>query len=282
MTTPFIIEDHINEEIKNFVIDYLNQERENIEKERKGCKNLSKAVKGIGDFGEELATILYPNSLGSASKGGCSFDNFNINDEGKIISAREVKTCCHIQSKKCKKCGNKTPYYQKNCCYCNHDEFSKITDSRFGIDAEAHFKYIDLLEEYLLIYINDDNDIINFQVFVIKSENTYFHNYIKNQLEKSEKSNHCNLLPFSYDFYSSGPIKILDLKYDLSGNLLSEYIDRFNDNYLDFDTACLNAKEKIKYGIPHELSIVPYKEIRDKLELRDKKLNKNRGVTSRL
>lgn len=275
-------EDEINEEIKNFMSDYISQETKNIAKEKKGHKNISYVFRGIGNLGEELATIINPNSLCSASKGGCSFDNFIINSDGEITSAIEVKTCCHIQPKTCKKCLKKTPFYQENCSYCNHNEFRKNNDSRFGIDAGAHFKYKSLLKDYLLIYINDINDIIKILVFVIKSDNNYFNNYIKNQLENSKKSNICNLLPFSYDFYSSGPIKIIDLEYDLSGNLLSEFINRYNDNYLEFNTECLTKTEKIKYEIPNDISYVSYNVIKDKLELRNKKLNKNRGETTRL
>jgi hypothetical protein len=50
---------------------------------------------------------------------------------------------------------------------------------------------------------------------------------------------------------------------------------------MDFNTTCLKAKEKIKYGIHDEVSI-PYEEIQDKLELRDKNFNKDRGETSRI
>jgi hypothetical protein len=277
-----IIEDDINEEIKNFINEYINEQLKNINKEKKGRKNISYAFRGIGDVGEELATIINPNSLCSASKGGCSFDNFVINSDGEIISATEVKTCCHIQPKQCKKCSKKTPYYQEKCSYCNNNEFKKITDSRFGIDAKAHFEYISLLKNYLLIYINDIDNIIKFSVFVIKSDNIYFNNYIQNQFKNSEKSNTCNLLPFSYDFYSSGPIKIIDLEYDLSGNLQNDYIDRFNDNYLDFNTECLTLEEKNKYYIPYDTKTIPYTEIKDRLELRNKNLNKNRGKTTRL
>lgn len=280
--SKLIINNEVNEETKNFINDYVNQEIKNIEKEKKGRKNISYAFRGIGDLGEELATIINPNSLCSASKGGCSFDNFVINSDGEIISATEVKTCCHIQPKKCKKCSKKNPHYQENCSYCNNNEFTKITDSRFSIDAKAHFDYISLLKNYLLIYINDIDGIIKISVFVIKSDNIYFNNYIKNQLEKSEKSNTCNLVPFSYDFYSSGPIRIIDLEYDLSGNLLSEFIDCSNDNYLDFNTDCLSSDEKNKYVISVDQKSIPYKEIEDKLELRNKKLNKNRGKTTRL
>jgi hypothetical protein len=277
-----IIEDDINEAIKNFINDYINEQIKNINKEKKGRKNISYAFRGIGDLGEELATIINPNSLCCASKGGCAFDNVVINSDGKIVSATEVKTCCHIQPKKCKKCSKKTPYYQENCSYCNNNEFKKISDSRFGIDAKAHFEYKSLLKDYLLIYINHIDNTIKISVFVIKSDNIYFNNYIKNQLDKSEKSNTCNLVPFSYDFYSSGPIKIIDLEYDLLGNLQYEYIDRFNDTYLDFNTKCLTSEERKKYCIPDDITTIPYTEIEERLELRNKNLNKSRGKTTRL
>lgn len=77
--TNSIVEDEINEEIKKFMNDYINEEINKINKEKKGRKNISYAFRGIGDLGEELATIINPNSLCSASKGGCSFDNFVIN-----------------------------------------------------------------------------------------------------------------------------------------------------------------------------------------------------------
>ena len=275
-------DEEINEEIKKFIQEYIDEESINIDKERKGKKNLSKAFRGIGDFGEELATIINPNSLGSASKGGCSFDNFVIDADGNTISAVEVKTCCHIQPKKCKKCSKKIPYYQEKCSFCNHDQFSKITDSRFGIDAKAHFDYIQLLKEYLLIYIKEINNVICISVFIIKSNNTYFNNYVKNQLDNS-KSNTCNLLPFSYDFYSSGPIKIIDLEYDLSERkLIKEFIDRYNEKPIDFDADCLTAEEKINYGLDENKKTIPYNEIESKLVIRNKNLNKARGVTSRL
>ena len=69
---------------------------------------------------------------------------------------------------------------------------------------------------------------------------------------------------------------------ELKGNLLSKFIDRFNDNYLDFNTECLTKTEKIKYNIPNNISYVSYNDIKDKLELRKKNLNKTRGETTRL
>ena len=72
------------------------------------------------------------------------------------------------------------------------------------------------------------------------------------------------------------------MEYDLSGNLLSEFIDRFNDNYVDFDTECLTLEEKIRYNISVDKKTIPYKEIEERLKLRNKSLNKDRGETTRL
>jgi hypothetical protein len=274
----------MSDQVKEFIGEYIAREILNIAKEKNGQKNISYAFRGIGDFGEELATILYPNSYCSASKGGCSFDNFEL-DLGpnfKITSAREVKTCCHIQPKKCKKCKEKVPYYQEKCSFCKNDKFIYITDSRFSINAKSHFDYIDLLKEYLLIIINDKNGIINISVFMIKSSNSYFNNYVKNQLENSKSSDTCNLVPYSYDFYSSGPIKIIGLDYDSSGNLIKEYVDRFNNTSIDLDRVCLNAEEKIMYGFDGTVQTIPYEDIKDRLVIRKKNLNKPRGKTSRL
>ena len=107
--------------------DYINEQIKKINKEKKGRKNFSYAFRGIGELGEELATLIYRNSLCCASKGGCAFDNVETNSDCIIIIAREIKTCCHIQPKQCIKCSRKIPYYQENCSFCNNNEFKKIT-----------------------------------------------------------------------------------------------------------------------------------------------------------
>jgi len=267
-------------QIIDFMNEYMTQQSIHIKNEKEGRKNRSKAFKGLVDFGEDVATYVYPNSIGSASKGGCAFDNFTLDETCKIISAREVKTCCQIQPKECNKCKNKVPYYQPLCIICKNDTFTLIKDSRFSISAKPHFDYIGIIEEYLFIYIYDEDGKINIKGFVIKSDNPYFNKYIRNQYENS-KSPTCNLLPDSYDFQSSGPKLIFYFNYNQSGDLLSHYIDIHNDKSMDFNTQCLYINEKIKYGIHDEVSI-PYEEIQDKLELRDKPFNKDRGKTSRI
>jgi hypothetical protein len=282
----------IRNSIKEFISEYFSYELKNIIKEKHGIKNITYAFRGIGEIGEELATVIYPNSFCSPSKGGCAFDNNEYDAEGNLWLAREIKTCCLLQPKICKKCLKKTPYFQELCVFCKTGNFKYVNDSRFGIDSKAHFEYEKYLKEYILILIEHNNNIIDnftFKIFKINSDNKYFTNYLKNQLENSSKSNTCNLLPYSYDFYASGPIKITDITLDFNGNIIDEYIDIDNLQAIDFDTGKLNEKEKVVYGInclDNTSSVsslfIPYEEIKDKLVLREKKLNKNRGVTTRL
>ena len=262
----------------------MKNEIQNINREKKGLKNISKAFRGVGDFGEELSTMIFPKSVCSASKGGCAFDNNEYNEKGELIIAREIKTCCLIQPKKCIQCNKKTPYFQELCIFCKQSNFTHKSDSRFSIDSKAHFKYSQYIKEYVLILINYDNELsqINLKVFVIDSNNLYFTNYLKNQLEKSEKSDTCNLLPYSYDFYSSGPIKIIDVIVDSDSNFISEYINLSNTIPIDFDTRILNKKEKHKLNINEGIEFMDYEQIKDSLIVRAKNLNKERGETTRI
>jgi hypothetical protein len=272
------------EQINDCILDFCLKERLNIEFERTKNKNLSKAFRGVGDFGEELTTYLFPNSFGSASKGGCAFDNIEIDFEThKPIAAREVKTCCQIQPKSCTSCSNKTPYFQNSCMFCGSSSFKEIKDTRFGIDSEAHFKYETLLKEYVLIVVDYSNlsQDISIKIYKIPSSNIYFTNYLKNQRDNSKSSN-CNLLPYSYDFYASGPILMLDYDINMANEVKENFYNLENMEPIGFDISKIKKQERVTYGLKEEVSVVPYAEIQDKLVLRKKNLNKPRGETNRL
>lgn len=87
-------------EVKLVIKKQLDSEWENIEEERRINKNISLAMDSPGKFGEKLATYIFSDSIGSASKGGCAFDN-NCRTTGL---KREVKTCCLVQPKICLTC----------------------------------------------------------------------------------------------------------------------------------------------------------------------------------
>lgn len=280
------------QKIDKCILDFIANERKNILFEKTQNLNLSKAFKGVGDFGEELTIYLFEKSIGSASKGGCAFDNIELNDEKdntqndkkkEIKIAREVKCCCQIQPKKCKKCTKKAPYFQEVCLYCKSVDFDKVHDSRYGIDSKAQIQYNDYIKEYILIHItyNDETNNVNLKVFKIKSDNEYFQGYIKNQYENS-KSTTCNMLPNSYDFYLSGPIMLLDYDISEKNNITKNYFDLLNEKKVFIPTSIFKKQEKIDLNIDLNAEYVLYDDMKEHFALRKKNLNKDRGVTSRL
>ena len=269
--------------IYNVLNEFNKTERQHIEQEKNNTSNVSKTFKGIGDFGEELTIELFPKSIGSGSKGGVAFDNVELNKDGSIEIAREVKTCCPIQSKQCrnKKCRRKAPFFQLECVFCGNTEFKIIRDTRFGIDTKSHFKYEKILKEYIFNHIDYDEitEKIYLKTFKINSDNHYFRNYLKNQYENSSKSNTCNLLPYSYDFHLSGPILLLDCEMS-PDNINIKYFNIHNKNIIDIPTNIFTKREKMTLEIETE-KYINYEKYISKLSLRNKNLNKDRGFTMR-
>lgn len=274
-------------------------EKQNILKERTFNRNFPFAFLGLGNLGEELVLYLDENSLGSSSKGGCSYDNIvEIDSNFNTLKAREIKFISLNGTKQCKKCEQKAPPFQLKCLKCSDNNFKLISDSRSGISASAHVKYGHIIQEYV-IFISDYNeksDILNLKCFKILSDNIYFANYCKNQFENGT-GNTCNLLPYSYDWYSSGPIKLLDLNI-ICKNLNNESIDEdslnkdsINNNFLEilFDNFDNSISEKIPTELLKHLEIdnssnsdfIDYSEIKDKLTLKHKLLGKKRGELTR-
>ena len=91
---------HRMEKTLSLLVRQFNYELERIQDEETDNLNISQAFDGIGKFGEILTTTIFPGSIGSASKGGCAFDNHCLLTNKK----REVKTCCIIQPKICNSC----------------------------------------------------------------------------------------------------------------------------------------------------------------------------------
>lgn len=259
-------------------------EKQNILKERTFNRNFPFAFLGLGNLGEELVLYLDENSLGSSSKGGCSYDNIvEIDSNFNTLKAREIKFISLNGTKQCKKCEQKAPPFQLKCLKCSDNNFKLISDSRSGISASAHVKYGHIIQEYVIFISDYDEkcDILNLKCFKILSDNIYFANYCKNQFENG-KGNTCNLLPYSYDWYSSGPIKLLDL------NIICKNLNE-NNNFLEilFDNFDNNISEKIPIELLKHLEIdnsidfIDYIEIKDQLTLKPKLLGKKRGELTR-
>lgn len=248
--------------------------RAEMELERASDRNIPLAFIGVGNFGEYLCSLI-SGKIGSGSKGGCAFDLLSKDN----TKADEVKTICLIQPKKCIECQVKIPYFQKVCSGCNKSEFKIIRDSRAGINVIEHFKYESKFENYWIVIIdlkgNEQDDVIQIKIYKIDAKNRYFNELLRTQKEKS-KSRTTNLLPYSYDFYASGPEHIYDIELSKEKIEICKVM-----KILEFDTKVLTKKEKEQYEIKRACKLIQYNEIQDKLKIREKKYNKPRGDLTR-
>lgn len=180
-------------------------------------KNVSNAFKGVGAFGEIISTFYKNNYIGSGS-GGLGFDLINRQNKKEI----EVKTSVTFQSNKCLNCNFKFSKLFSECTVCGSKKFKEVEDSRFGINAKTLLnayksKLIDCLFVYHIFDIkedfNNEQGIAKFKINCYIIQFTYDDSfeenkkiqYFKNQYELSSKSNRCNLLPLSYDFWLLTP-----------------------------------------------------------------------------
>ncbi len=299
------------EKTQSLLVRQFNYELERIQDEETDNLNISQAFDGIGKFGEILTTAIFPGSIGSASKGGCAFDNHCLVTNKK----REVKTCCIIQPKICNTCAKpspkeptdagdivssilaeivekiagqtvgagqtKVPFFQKKCLFCGENaNFTYPKDSRFSIDCKAHFAYETDIVQYVFHLIDYKDDRIIFETFVIQSANRYFRQMLKNQLEKGASA-HCNFLPRSHDFYSSAPIKILEMVYTRDKQVDSFFFNPENHEICEYPVELLSKELKKTLKVDPQKTHISYEELEDKLEPKKKNFGKIRGAVVR-
>jgi len=257
-------------------------------------RNLSLFPGNTGDYGELFGSLI-TGKLGTQS-GGSGFDLSNG------VTADEAKMCIWVQPQKCK-CGTdkqqKTLSFFKNeKCECGRD-FKYVHDSRWGIDSKAGVEYNDLLDNYIIQLIepvkySHDNMEFIYSCYFIDGKDKNFHEYLVNQNEKSNKSNNCNLVPYSFDFYRGHPKLKVRLNIILTENdsiiekvfwnLNNEKVEKMPFSVLkqneilllDNSFKVVNIKENLM-NLEKNFNGNPA----DFLPLRNKNLDKDRGVTSR-
>ena len=186
--------------------------------------NTRMSFKDIGAFCELLATNYNADFVGCGS-GGMGLDLVNYKTKKSI----EVKSCCTIQNAVCKRCGTKfNDLFVNECPKCGSRQYKIMKDSRFGIDAKEFLNQFGegFFENFTMCYISlVKNDVFKKSItikqewFIIDFLDDEIRDiqlkYFQNQAELGRKA-HCNLLPYSYDFYKLCPKKIDDKNIEIN------------------------------------------------------------------
>ncbi|WP_324672597.1 hypothetical protein U5U50_02825 [Mycoplasma sp. 888] len=259
-------------------------------------KNVSNAFKGVGAFGELISSFYKDGYIGTGS-GGSGFDLIN----NKLNKEVEVKTSVTFQSNKCSDCEYKFSKLFNDCTNCGSQNFKIVDDSRFGINAKTLLnayeeRIIDSLLCYHIFELPDSIDIENGDIeFIINCYSIPFEYqdslkerkrlaYFQNQLFLSSKSNNCNLLPLSYDFWLLSPnffdswkVKINFQNPGLEPIVENIWNEELSKILLNIDI-CKNREErqlfeKVSYGE----ETIPLDVFVENFDYREKNFDRDRG-----
>ena len=229
---------------------------------------------GFSDDDFELLTCIEHNINGTGSSShGYDHDN---GDETKGTSL--------VQPKKCKVCGSKLHFF-KDYCHCGSDEFEFINDSRWGIDAKAHFLY-EVPNYHFWIFEPEEYNTScrNFSLkqYVIDSNNISYNEILKTQVEKGKSVNK-NFIPYSSDFYASNPIEISRFKI-LIHETFGVFVNRETPQQLEYNQNVIKKMSKILDStFINNKDTYLYEELIPYINIKDKKTThgKFRGETKR-
>lgn len=259
-------------------------------------KNVSNAFKGVGAFGELISSFYKEGYKGSGS-GGLGFDLINSELKREI----EVKTSVTFQSNKCNSCGYKFSKLFDNCSNCSSNDFKIIDDSRFGVNAKTLLDAYNekLIDSLLCYHIFEDNDTIDFEngtiEFFINCYSIPFEynnsekeqkrmEYFRNQLELSSKSNSCNLLPLSYDFWLLSPeyfdswkIKINFKNPDIEPEIKNVWNKKLSQILINIDICKGKDEKELFKKISDGRDFLPLEKFGKNFNYRKKNFDKDRG-----
>ena len=287
-----VIEHELPPELVEELLHFATSEQRNIQKEKHSLSNQPRTFTGGGELGEIFTYNMYKDEgfIGSASKGGMAFDIKKVNKETGIVeSAKEVKFVCLEGTKECNSCKYKSPRFQQSCVYCGKNELNLKNDSRAGISTSAHVKYKHILDEYIIFVMKYDEkqEIISLETYKFLSSNTYFDKYIQNQYDSgNEKGGSCNFLPYSYDWYLSAPIKVLNVEINISQEtpILRTLFYNTNANTIEKIPTKIFKKNELE-KLNFTTSDTPYMDyefvMNSGITIRNKTIGKSRGDVSR-
>lgn len=235
---------------------------------------ISQAFQGIDKFGELLCSLLSPGYRGNGGAG-------SGHDLSNGTDAKEVKAVCWFQPWKCLSCERRTPYYcGPSCFHCKKETLKRVHDSRASISAAAHIKYIDVLNNYMIVLIEftDMPDDVSVSVWNISSDNAYFDAYVHNQYNNGS-GNTCNMLPRLRDFYMSGPVRVMQATMTIP-EVGEPTVTEPDFTPLPEPVPWSVMNEEDKKDI-EERDTIPYSELKDKIVVPKKAHGKDRGKTKR-
>jgi hypothetical protein len=229
----------------------------------------------------EALTCAYYDLEGTGKSSG---DNDHNNGD-------ETKGASKIKPKNCK-CGQVCHYFQESC-KCGSTEFiysdtENSTDSRWGIDTAAHFRY--KVPNYHMWILEAEkyeakNKTFLLKLYSISSENEAFNEILK--IQNESKSKHKNFLPYSKDFYASNPKYMACFKITLGDIEQEVNITSEETQEIVLTKKILTQSRGIKKYLPKTFVLnkdtYHYEEIKPLLNIRNHKTShgKQRGETKR-
>lgn len=156
-----------------------------------------------GKLGERINFVMR-DTTGVPSNGGCAFD---ADDKS------EAKGADFTQTTKCLDCDTKNNFYRNTCVACDSTNLKAPGDTRWGIDAKAHFLYFGEIPSYTLttiVPLNNDADAPEWRIetYAIPADEPFFNAMLQKQIDAG-KGAHKNFIPYSRDFYMSSPIHLM-------------------------------------------------------------------------
>ncbi len=158
--------------------------------------------------------------IGTPSNGGGAFDADN---------GSEVKCVFYAQPLECKQCGAKVHYYAEKC-RCGSTDLKPKQDTRWGIDAGSHFKYLENIPYYLFVAVTPlskdiENLRFNIDVYRIQADDPIFNKILRHQVDHGAVK-HKNFMPFGRDFYMSSPTQVLSVNITVGDSISYDYVCR--------------------------------------------------------
>ena len=200
-----------------------------------------------GCFGERMMFILC-NTVGIPSNGGCAFDS--------LLKA-ESKAANYAQTYECLDCKSKNNYYSPNCWNCGSTNYKLKADTRFGINATAHFKYLDEIPFYIMTTITPLNRDVNNPKFKVETyrfytKDEFFCDLLRRQLTAGSTA-HKNFMPYGRDFMMSSPTLLMSATVDCSSDNVETVVEFLGEKeFTQMPTTLLTMKECEKLGFKYK------------------------------